>query len=197
MFSVFVMYRVILSLEAPNYCLCIQSNSAGFSFVNTGKQVHLQHARRHFERNSVKDVHHRSVPSQKLVKKLETRGSRSNACRLLSLVPIEGQSVQKYTPHNRTTQRRYTPRDSSRQRRPFGKSIPEFGETHSSVLGCERRPVSAQIMSRFCFAKFPVCVYKFSSHFLNNITFYRQYFGSSSNRLSLYILAQDKGHWRS
>ena len=30
---------------------------------------------------------------QKLVKKLETRGSRSNACRLLSLGPIEGQSV--------------------------------------------------------------------------------------------------------
>jgi hypothetical protein len=23
----------------------------------------------------------------------------------------------------------------------FGRSIPEFGETHSSVLGCERRPV--------------------------------------------------------
>jgi len=63
---------------------------------------------------------------QKLVKKLETRGSRSNACRLLSLGPIEGQSVQKYTQHNRTTQRRYTPRDSSRQRRHFGKSIPEF-----------------------------------------------------------------------
>ena len=57
---------------------------------------------------------------QKLVKKLETRGSRSNACRLLSLGPIEGQSVQKYTPHNRTAQRRYTPRDSSRQRRQFG-----------------------------------------------------------------------------
>jgi len=37
------------------------------------------------------------------------------------LGPIEGQSVQKYTPHNRTTQRRYTPRDSSRQRRHFGK----------------------------------------------------------------------------
>jgi len=35
---------------------------------------------------------------QKLVKKLETRGSRSSACRLLSLGPIEGQSVQKYTP---------------------------------------------------------------------------------------------------
>ena len=78
---------------------------------------------------------------QKLVKKLETRGSRSNACRLLSFGPIEGQSVQKYTQHNRTTQRRYTPSDSNRQRRHFGKSIPEFGETHSSVLGCERRPV--------------------------------------------------------
>ena len=34
---------------------------------------------------------------QKLVKKLETKGSRSNACRLLSLGPIEGQSV-KNTP---------------------------------------------------------------------------------------------------
>ena len=56
----------------------------------------------------------------------------------------------------------------------FGKSIPEFGETHSSVLGCERRPVSASIMSRSCFASFPVCVYKFSSYYLNNIIFYRQ-----------------------
>ena len=98
---------------------------------------------------------------QKLVKKLETRGSRSNACRLRSLGPIEGQIVQKYNPHNRTTQRCYTPRDSSHQRRHFGKSIPEFGEMHSSVLGCERRPVSASIMSRSCFASFPVCVYKF------------------------------------
>ena len=64
---------------------------------------------------------------QKLVKKLETRGSRSNVC---SLEPIKGQSIQKYTPHNRTTQRRYTPRDSSHQHRHFGKSIPDFGETH-------------------------------------------------------------------
>jgi len=56
-------YRVILSLEAPNYCLCIQSNSAGFSFVNTGKLVHLKHARWHFERNLVKDVHRWSVAS--------------------------------------------------------------------------------------------------------------------------------------
>jgi len=53
-----VLYRVSLSLDVPNNCQCIQSNSAGFSFVNTGKQVHLKHARRHFERNLVKDVHH-------------------------------------------------------------------------------------------------------------------------------------------
>ena len=56
----------------------------------------------------------------------------------------------------------------------FGKSIPEFGETNSSVLGCERRPVAASIMSGSCFASFPVCVYKFSTHYLNNIIFYRQ-----------------------
>ena len=98
---------------------------------------------------------------QKLVEKLETRGSRSNVCRLLSLGPIEGQSVQKYTPHNRTILRRHTPKDSSRQRRHFVKNIPEFEETHSSVLGCERRPVSASNMSRSCFGSFPVCVYKF------------------------------------
>jgi len=115
---------------------------------------------------------------QKLVKKLETRGSRSNACRLLSLGPIAGQSVQKYIPQNWTTQRRYTPRDSSRQRRHFGKSNPEFGETHSSVLGCERRPVSASIMSGSCFASFPVCVYKFSSHYFNNIIFIYYSLGS-------------------
>ena len=109
---------------------------------------------------------------RKLVKKLETRGSRSNDCRLLFLGPIEGQSVQKYTPHNRTTQRRYTPRDSSRQSRHFGKGIPEFVETHSSVLGCEWRSVSVSVMSRSCFASFPVCVYKFSSHYLNKNFFY-------------------------
>jgi len=102
---------------------------------------------------------------------LATQISRSNAYRLLSLGSIEGQSVQKYTTHNRTTQRRYTPRDSNHQRQHFGKSIPEFGEKHSSVLGCERRPVSAFIMSRSCFASLPVYVYKFSSHYLNNIIF--------------------------
>jgi len=61
-------YRGSLSLEAPNYCLCIQSNSAGFSFVNTGKQVHLKHARLHFEQNLVKEVHHRSVASRNAFK---------------------------------------------------------------------------------------------------------------------------------
>ena len=78
-------YRVSLSLEAPNYCLCIQSNSAGFSFVNTGKQVNLKHARRHIERNLVKDLHNRSVASWNWLERWGTMGSRSNACRLLSL----------------------------------------------------------------------------------------------------------------
>ena len=112
---------------------------------------------------------------QKLVKKLETRGSRSKACQLLSLGGLLKGKVYKNTPRTiQQLKRRYTPRDSSRQRRHFAKSIPEFGETHSSVLGRERRPVSASIMSRSCFASFPVCVYKFSSHYLNNIIFYRQ-----------------------
>ena len=53
----------------------------------------------------------------------------------------------------------------------FGKSIPEFGKTHSSVLGCERRPVSASIMSRPCFASFFHFHFSFSSHYLNNIIF--------------------------
>jgi len=114
---------------------------------------------------------------QKLVKKLQTRGGRSNACRLLSLRPIEGQSVQKYTPPPRIIEQlkdAIRKENSSRQRRHFGKSIPEFGETHSSVLGCEMRPVSTSIMSRSYYASFPVCVYKFSRHYLNNIIFYRQ-----------------------
>ena len=131
-------YRASLSLDALNYCLCIESKSAGFlvrKYWQTGSFIACQTEFR-------TEFGKRRAPSkcctQKLVKKLETRGSRSKACRLLSLGPIEGQSVQKYTPHNRTTQRRYTLIDSSRQLRHFGKSIPEFGETHSSVLGCER-----------------------------------------------------------
>jgi len=164
-----VSYGVSLSLEAPNCMYTIEQ--CGFlvrKYWQTGSFKACQTAFR-------TEFGERHSPSkcciQKLVKKLETRGSRSNSCRLLSLGPIEGQSVQKYTPHNRTTQRRYTPRDSSRQRRNFGKSIPEFGETYSSALGCERSPVSASIMGRSCFASFPVCVYKFSIHYLNNIIF--------------------------
>ena len=33
--------------------------------------------------------------------------------------------------------------------------------------------LDASIMSRSCFASFPVCVYKSSSHYLHNIIFYR------------------------
>ena len=108
---------------------------------------------------------------QMLDKKLQTRGSRSNACRLPSLGSIVGQSVPKYTPHNRKSQRRYTQRDSGRRLCHFGKSNPEFGETHSRVIGCERRPVSTSIMIRSCFTSLPVCVYTLSSHYLNNIIF--------------------------
>ena len=118
---------------------------------------------------------------------LETRRSRSNACRLLSLGPIEGQRVQKFSPHNRTTQRCYTPRDLSRYHRRFGKSIPEFEEKHSSVLGCKRRPVSVLTMSRCCFISFPACVYKFSSHYLKKIIFIDNSFGASSDRITLYV----------
>ena len=104
---------------------------------------------------------------QKSVKKLETRGSRSNACRLLSLGPIEGQSVQKYTPHNRTTQRRSTPRDSSRQRRHWEK----YSRIWRNVFKCAWMWKEASFSIDYeqsCFASFPVCVYKFSSRYLNN-----------------------------
>jgi len=36
--------------------------------------------------------------------------------------------------------------------------------THFNVLGSEKRPVSASVMSRSCFAPFPVYVYTFSSY---------------------------------
>jgi len=46
----------------------------------------------------MKDVHHRSVESRNLVKTLGTRGSRSNACRLLSFGgPLKGK-MYKNTP---------------------------------------------------------------------------------------------------
>ena len=37
-----------------------------------------------------------------------------------------------------------------------------------------------------CLPPLPVCVYKFSSHYLNNTIFYRQKFGASSERITLY-----------
>ena len=112
---------------------------------------------------------------QKLVKKLETRGGRSNACRLLSLGAYLRAKCIKI--HHRTIEQL---KDAIRQDIQavnvdnFEKSILESGETHSSVLGCERRTVSASIMSRSCFASFPICVCKCSSHYLGNIIFYRQ-----------------------
>jgi hypothetical protein len=56
-------------------------------------------------------------------KPLATQISRSNACRLLSLTPFEWQCLQKYSPHNQTTQRRYTPRDSNSQRRKMFQNL--------------------------------------------------------------------------
>jgi hypothetical protein len=57
------------------------------------------------------------------------------------------------------------------QCRHFGNSIPEFGEMNYSLLGFERRPFAALIMSRPCFASFPVGAHKFSSYYLNKIIF--------------------------
>ena len=121
-----------------------------------------------FRMEMVKDVHHRSVASRNWLK-IYRQGEVDLTPADFFLWGLLKGKVCKNTPH---TQRRYTPRDSSRQRRQFGKNIPEFGETHSTVLGCERRPVSASIVSRSCFASFPVCVYKLSSNYLNNSVLY-------------------------
>jgi len=58
---------------------------------------------------------------------LATQISRSNAFRLLSLGPIEGQSVQKYTPRNRTTQR------PSLYAKGFKPSTSTLWEKHSRI----------------------------------------------------------------
>ena len=109
-----------------------------------------------------------------LKKPLATQIYRSNACRLLSLGPIEGQKCTKIHPTQSNNSKTLYDKRLKPSTSTLRESIPEIGETHSSVLGCERRPVSASIMSRSCFSSFPVCVYKFSSHYLNNIIFYRQ-----------------------
>ena len=48
---------------------------------------------------------------------------------------------------------------------------PKLLSIKNYVIDIERRPFSASIMSRSCFPSFPVCVYKFSSHYINNIIF--------------------------
>ena len=75
--------------------------------------------------------------------KLVTRRCKQNIIRLRD---IQGDSLARGPKH-------------------FGKSIPEFGETHSSVLGCERRPVSASIIagpvlhrSRYVYINFHVII---------------------------------------
>ena len=55
----------------------------------------------------------------------------------------------------------------------LGKVCQNLKKRIQVCLDVKNRPVSASIMSRSCFASFPVCVYKFSSHYLNNIIFYR------------------------
>ena len=72
----------------------------------------------------------------------------------------------------------------------LGKLFQNLDKTHSSVLGCERRPVSASIMSRSCFASFPVCVYKFSSHYLNNIFFIDNNLGPLATESPCIILVE-------
>ena len=158
---------MILSLEVPkllstkNYV-----NQLTDDELTTG-YYQLDGATCHTSNASMREIGSFFSRHNYLKKPLVTQISRSNACRLLSLGPIEGQSVQKYIPHNRTTQKTlYAKR--------FKPSTLTLWEKYSSVLGCERRPVSASIMSRSSFASFPVCVYKFSSHYLNNIIFYRQ-----------------------
>ena len=75
----------------------IQSNNAVFSFVNTGRQVHLQHARWHFERNLVKDVHHRSVESRNWLKSQRQGEADLTPADFFLWGPLKGK-VYKYTP---------------------------------------------------------------------------------------------------
>ena len=116
-------YRVSLSLEGPKLLSMYTVEQRGFlvrKYWQTGSFKACQTAFR-------TEFGERRAPSkcciQKLVKKLRQREADLTPADFFLWGPIEGQSVQKYTPHNRTTQRRYTPRDSSRQRRHFGKSI--------------------------------------------------------------------------
>jgi len=53
----------------------------------------------------------------------------------------------------------------------LGKVFQNLKKRIQVCLDVKWRPVSASIVGRSCFASFPVCVYKFSSHYLNNIIF--------------------------
>ena len=66
---------------------------------NNSGAKRLNHARRHFERNLVQGVHHRSVASKNWFKKLETGEADVTPADFFLWGPIEGQSLQKYTPH--------------------------------------------------------------------------------------------------
>jgi len=123
----------------------------------------------HLERNLMKDVHHRSFASWNWLKGYRQGEADLTPADFFLCGLLKGKLYKNTPPHNRTTQRRSTPRDSRPQLWHFGKSIPKFGETHFT----ERRPFSASVMSRSCFAPFPVSVYTFSSHYLNIIIFYK------------------------
>ena len=56
----------------------------------------------------------------------------------------------------------------------LGKVFQNLEKRIQVCLDVKGDPVSASIMSRSYCASFPVCVYKFSSHYLNNVIFYGQ-----------------------
>jgi hypothetical protein len=108
--NVVTLCRVILSLEAPNsyhgslpaniqrVCQSVDGWRTNYWVLPTTVQhVTLQM----LACDKLKVFSRQSY----LSKHFATQSSRSNACRLLSLGPTEGHSVQKYTPHNRKTQK--------------------------------------------------------------------------------------------
>ena len=97
--SATLLYSVILSLEVPNCCLpaniqrvCQSINGWWTNYwVLPTRRCNMSHFKCQHARNW------KFFSRQNYLKKpLATQISRSNACRLLSLGPIEGQSVQKF-----------------------------------------------------------------------------------------------------
>ena len=100
------LYGASLSLEAPKLLSMYTVEQRGFLFRKYWHTGSFKACKTAFR----KEFGERRAASkcciQKLVKKLETRGSRSNACRLLSLGGLLKGKVYKNTPpHNRTTQK--------------------------------------------------------------------------------------------